>query len=219
MSSVPIVKNFKPSNIDFERGYDDSLRVFMDTERLHLESIQEKDKKNCVALFGNKNIMAKYAEREPRSKEKVVDRIDNSWIKRWKENDPFSAMSVFLKDEDDYIGSIVIGHGNEPGKSEMAFLFKENVWRQGYGTESAGAMIYGFAPETVNRGYKLEGEVLNEIYATTSFDHPGSRRLLEKVGMERKDFSVEKKYNSENKETSSIEKEIYSITSDKFMKV
>ena len=192
--------NFSPSMIDFQLE-DSGLDVYMYTERLRLEAIKPGHTDDCVELFGSEKVMEKFAERKPRSKESVVSRINDSWLKRWKQNDPFSAFSIFRIDDDNYIGNIIVGYGDKPGQSEMARLLKHRFWKNGYGTESAGAMIYGFAPEVIQRGYLLEGKPLSQITATSTIDNIGSWKSLEKVGMHKVD-SI-KKYD--------IEKLVYAI--------
>lgn len=110
-------------------------------------------------------------------------RITNIWAKRWQENDPYSGLAIFKKDTGDFLGHIILGHGDAAGESELAYLFNRAHWRKGYGTEAATAVVKEYAPATVQEGYTLEGKPLGRIVATARPDNPASCRILQKTGM------------------------------------
>lgn len=49
----------------------------------------------------------------------------------------------------------MIGHGDEPGQSEVAYLFMKNHWGKGLGTEAVNAVVKEYAPATVLERYTL----------------------------------------------------------------
>lgn len=161
------------------------LTVTIDTQRLHIEStkasIEAYDR--YAQLFGDKNVMEKYATGETKTRDQMVERIQNTWDKRCKEGDPYSAFSIFLKDTNVFIGHVILGHGDEPGVSEVACLFHKAYWRQGYGTEAMTALVREYAPATVKEGYLLEGKPLEKVVATARQDNLASCRIQEKIGM------------------------------------
>ena len=77
----------------------------------------------------------------------------------------------------------MIGHGDAPGQSELAYLFMENHWGKGFGTEAVTAVVKDYAPAAVKEGYTLDGKTLEKITATVRPDNPGSVKILEKLGM------------------------------------
>jgi RimJ/RimL family protein N-acetyltransferase len=81
------------------------------------------------------------------------------------------------------LGHVILGHGDAPGESEIAYLFLQLHWRKGYGSETVATIVQEYAPATVREGYTIEGKPLERIVATARYDNPASNRILEKVGM------------------------------------
>src|ERR1700722_8586306 len=123
------------------------LFVTIDTDRLHLRSIEPTEDyyDAYFSLFGDPAVMEKYATGQTKTKEEIQSRIDNSWVKRWRENDPYSALAIFTRDTGEFIGHIVLGHGDDPGQSEIAFLLLKRYWDHGYGTEAVMAVVHDYA--------------------------------------------------------------------------
>lgn len=164
---------------------EEQLHVCIETERLRMESVtnSEEDVDNYADLFGNSDVMEKYASGTPKTKEYVEKRIE-SWIKRFQDQDPFNGLKVSKKDTGEFIGHVVLGHGDRPGQSELAYLFKKAHWNQGFGTEAITALVNEYALLIIQKGYNLEGRPLEEITATTRPDNPASVKILEKLGFE-----------------------------------
>jgi RimJ/RimL family protein N-acetyltransferase len=166
---------------DAERG----LSVTIDTKRMHMRSVEstETDYDHYADLFGDQEVMEKYATGQTKTKEEMRTRIDTVWVKRQLEGDPFAGLAIFKKNTDDFLGHIVLGHGDIPGAGEVAYLFKQKVWGNRYGSEAVEAVVKEFAPAIVKEGYTLEGKPLEKILATSRADNIASCRILEKVGM------------------------------------
>jgi RimJ/RimL family protein N-acetyltransferase len=190
MLSMSVISRF-PSEVNFAINENKELTVTIDTESLHMRSIEdsEADLNSYAGLFGDAEVMGKYATGQTKTKEEIGTRIKDSWVKRWKENDPYSALAVFTKQtekfSDEFVGHVVLGYGDAPGQSEMAYLFHKNSWNKGFGTEAVTALVKDYAPAIKEKGYLLEGKALEEIQATTRIDNTYSVRILEKVGMEK----------------------------------
>jgi len=173
------------SEVNFFLNEDHALTVTIDTDRLHIRSVQasEEDYGSYAALFGDQDVMGKFATGQTKSREEIETRIKDVWVKRWHQNDPYAGLAAFKKDTDEFLGHVVIGHGDAPGQSELAYLFKKNHWGQGFGKEAVTAVVNEYAPATVMEGYTLEGKTLERITATTRPDNLGSVKILEKLGM------------------------------------
>jgi ribosomal-protein-alanine N-acetyltransferase len=173
------------SIVNFYLNDHDSLTVKIHTERLHMRSVEpsEKDCSSYAALFGDPEVMGKYATGQTKTPEEIQTRIKDTWVKRWQQGDPYSALAVFKDDTDEFIGHVVIGHGDEAGQSELAYLFKKDHWNKGYGTEAVTAVVKEYAPATVEEGHTLDGTPLEKITATARPDNPASVKILEKLGM------------------------------------
>lgn len=192
-SSLSSTYTYRDSSIvNFYLDENEALSVTVDTENLHMRSTMVEDCDSYVKLFGDPDVMSKFATGETRPKEAVESRLKDIWVKRWQQNDPYNGLAVFKNETDEFIGHVVIGHGDAPGQSELAYLFMKNHWGKGYGTEVATAIVKDYARATIEEGYTLEGKTLETITATARPDNPGSVRILEKLGMHK--ICEEEKY-------------------------
>lgn len=180
--AIRIYPNQGAGEVTFHSHANNELTVEIKTNNLFIRSVKMDDLAHYTSLFGNKEVMRKFATGQTKTMVEVYDRL-KGWIKRWHERDPYSAMSVFKKDTNEFVGYVVLGHGDRPGESEMAGLEVTATWKKGYGAEAAKAMVKTFAPATVNEGFKLEGKTLSRIVATARPDNPASYKILEKLGM------------------------------------
>lgn len=173
----------------FEEGAEE-LRVVIETDRLVLESVCEKEIPEYIDLFSNPEEIAHFATGEPIPADRMEKRLRLSWIKRWQDKDPFSAFAVRLIEpgkqfhECPFVGHIVSGYGDEPGVSEMAFLLKKQYRHQGYGKEAVAALV-GYAKSLADKNTLLEGKLLAKIEATTRIDNLPSNKVLEYGGFHR----------------------------------
>jgi RimJ/RimL family protein N-acetyltransferase len=174
------------SEINFFSDDLDGLSVTIDTERLHIRSVEatEADYNHYAALFGNKNVMEKFATGQTITKDAITKRVKDIWVKRWHESDPFAGLAVFKKFTDEFLGHVILGHGDKTGESELAYLFNQRHWGKRFGSETVAAVVKEYAPATVWEGYLLEGKPLEKIVATSRPDNIASVRILEKVGMQ-----------------------------------
>lgn len=173
------------SQINFFSDDNEGLSVTIDTDRLHIRSVQatEAEYDRYALLFGDKVVMEKYATGQTKTKEEMKARIKDVWVKRWHDNDPYAGLAVFKNDSDDFLGHVILGHGDVSGESELAYLFNQTYWKQGYGNEAVTALVKEYAPATVSEGYTLEGKTLQRIVATVRPDNPASCRILQNAGM------------------------------------
>jgi RimJ/RimL family protein N-acetyltransferase len=176
---------------DFEVNFffeeDQGLTVTIDTDHLHLRSVtaSEKDLSSYTTLFGDPESMKTFASGNTMAGDEVAEMVQGIWAKRWRENDPYSAMAVFKRDTDDFVGHITLSHGEHPGEAETGYLFAKAHWGKGYASEAATAVIQEYAPATVKEGYLLEGKPLTRITGTAKFDNVASLKILQKVGMKK----------------------------------
>lgn len=175
------------AEVNFFVNDSDELSVTIDTERLHMRSVQAKedDYASYAALYGDPDVVCKYATGETKTREDIETRIKSVWVQRWHQQDPYSGLAIFKRDSDEFIGHVSLGHGDDPGQSELAYLFMKDHWRKGYGTEAITAVVKEYAPATVEKGYTLEGKTLEKITATARTDNTASVKILEKLGMKK----------------------------------
>jgi RimJ/RimL family protein N-acetyltransferase len=176
------------SEVNFFINDQDQLSVTIDTERLHIRSVEakEEDYASYAALFGDPNVMCKYAFGHTKTRLEMEAQINDVWVKRWHKNDPYSGLVVFNKDTDEFVGHVALGYGEViPGQCELAYHIMKDHWRKGYGTEAVTAVVREYAPATIEKGYTLEGKTLEKIIATARPDNPVSIKILEKLGMKK----------------------------------
>ena len=180
------------SEVNFFLNEREELTVTIDTDRLHIRSVEASDCSSYAALFSDEDVMSKYGFGQTKTQEETESRVKDMWVKRWHQRDPYAGLAVFNNDTDDFLGHVVIGHGDEPGQSELAYLFMKNYWNKRYGSEAVTAVVKDYAPATVAEGYTLEGKPLETITATARPDNPASVKILEKLGMHK--IGEEEKY-------------------------
>jgi RimJ/RimL family protein N-acetyltransferase len=182
------------SEVNFFLNDHDELAVTIDTDRLHIRSVEasEKDYSSYAALFGDEDVMGKYATGQTKTREDMESRVKDVWVKRWHHTDPYAGLAVFKNDTDDFLGHVVLGHGDDAGQSELAYLFTKNHWGKGFGSEAVTAVVKEYAPATVAEGYTLDGKALEKITATARPDNPASVKILAKLGMHK--IGEEEKY-------------------------
>ncbi|MDP1603791.1 MAG: GNAT family N-acetyltransferase [Legionella sp.] len=161
---------------------DEGLQIIIQTERLIIRSIELKDEKACFDLFGDPDVMKKYADGLPYTEEKKKSRFE-MWTKRWKEHDPYSAYMVFEKESGHSVGIIGIGHAAR-GESELFYATFPDCWGKGYGTVMVRAVVQSLVPRLMMRGYKPGHGSLKKLEADVDMDNPASHRILLKVGFQ-----------------------------------
>lgn len=151
---------------------EEGLSVDIHTERLRMSSIKpiEEHYNHYAALLLNPEVREK-CYTEIKSYKEMKERIDDSWAKRWKENDPFSALVIYRQDNGKAIGHMMLGRGEAPGTAEIAYLFLPEEWGMGFGTESAMALVHAYAPAVHREGYLVRGEPLELLVGTAYIDH------------------------------------------------
>lgn len=162
----------------------DTLNVSIFTDRLYMRSVQPSDLNFYAALYRDPEVMAKYHDGKPKTREYIQDRIENNWVKRWREYDPYSSFAVFNKATHEFLGFITFGHGDQPGESEVAGLAKKEFWNRGLATEALHAIVKEYAPTTRKEGYLVEGKPLARIVATARVDNEAANKLLVGLGMQ-----------------------------------
>lgn len=169
-----------PPQVAFSKG-EHGLLARIQTARLKLESVAPSDIKDYQALFGNAEVMRMYAAGQPVPSEKIAERINNIWLQRRKNDDPYHGLAI-RDAKGRFIGHAIVGYGDKPGQSEAAVLLHKWAWNKGYATE-IGAGLKEFALETIRQGYLLEGKTLEEITATARLDNKASIQAMQHAKM------------------------------------
>lgn len=140
-----------------------------ETERLKIRRMNDRDIDAVAQMRGDKDVMCFI--REPQKRDE-----SESWIKlissRWdKEKIGFCAL--FEKKTGKFVGWCGLWILEETGETEVGYAIAKEFWGQGFAAEAARVFLdYGFN--------NLE---LDKIVAVASRKNTGSRRVMEKIGM------------------------------------
>ncbi len=91
-------------------------------------------------LWSQPNTMKLFSTGSTKKLEEAEERVTN-WSQRWKNEDPFSGMSVRNKHSGDYVGFFVLGHRKEHNSSEIVCALRDDELNKGYGYECVGASV------------------------------------------------------------------------------
>lgn len=182
--------------------YDDKknakgLHVFLEGRNWQAKEVIEEDIPFHQKLFSDPEVMAGFADGQVRIPTATAQRLQNMWIPRFQNGRPHGGLTVFTLQDQEKIGHVVAGGGDEAGVSEIAYSYMPNYWGRGVGSEVVGAMVHQWGPEVrrIGMGKNLDevqdkniieafqcfdGKVLERFDATASPSNPRSWKILEK---------------------------------------
>lgn len=171
--------------IRFSKDESDALSVTIDTQHLHLRSVNSEDSGLYFHLFNDHPSTERVQSADAFVEIDKVRRIVNQWSAAWEENDPYSSLAIFRKEDNEFIGNINLGHGDEPGHSKLSCRFMSIHQGKGYGQEAVTAVINGFVPATIKEGYMLDGKPLGKITTIVHDSNSDIISFFRNLGMER----------------------------------
>ncbi|KGP91776.1 acetyltransferase [Pontibacillus chungwhensis BH030062] len=151
--------------------YDANLRTIT-TNRLQLRLFQQADAQEVQRLCHNKQLYQNTLHLPFPYKLKDA----KEWIKHHKENfqkGRLFEMAVTDKENGCLYGAIALSYKSHANNGELAYWIGEEYWGNGYATE-AGEAILEFA---------FQVKLYHRVYALSFDTNPGSKRVLEKIGM------------------------------------
>lgn len=182
--TTPLLARNVGSDIHFELNDKHELSVTIDTERLHIRSVEPTKAEYSVysQLCGDPDVMAMLGAGKTLN-ETTVQSYINCWVKRWHSDIPYSGLAVLNSDTDDFVGHVGLVQEGKPGEAVLSYLFMKRSWKQGFGTEAVAAVVNDYVPETIRRGYKIGGKPLTRLNATVHYKNKASEKILQKTGM------------------------------------
>ena len=145
------------------------MKIIIETNRLILKEFSLEDAKSMYKLNLDKDVL-KYTGDQPFKS--VNDAL--LFLKNYEDykNNGFGRWSVFLKENNEFIGWCGLKL-NEEKAIDIGFRFFKNQWNKGYATEAAKSCLnYGF--------HHLK---INEIIGRASIENRSSIKVLEKINM------------------------------------
>lgn len=152
------------------------MNIKLETERLILRPIELTDAEGMFLLDSNPNVHQYLGNHPVKTLEESIGYIEN--LQYQYKNNGIARFAVILKETGEFIGwsgikFITEEENNHINFYEIGYRFREEFWGKGYAYESAKAW-YDFAFN------ELKVDVL---YASAHIDNLGSRRILEKIGL------------------------------------
>jgi pimeloyl-ACP methyl ester carboxylesterase len=163
--------------IEFVRGVSVERSRIIETERLYLRVPIEEDVDALMTVFADPEVM-KYSPTGCLSKEQIKEKI-KEWQQEYAKNN-FCPFVVIRKQDDALIGICGLHISStytieEKHPTEITFRLAKKFWKIGYGFEAAQAVL-----EYAQYNLKLKG-----IVAIVDVLNEDSRKLVEKIGMQR----------------------------------
>ncbi|WP_161791858.1 GNAT family N-acetyltransferase [Candidatus Jidaibacter acanthamoebae] len=151
------------------------------TARLYIRQTFKNDLDNFISLYGDEKVMEKYTDGNIRNPERIKIMIDIN-IKRWEEKNPYSSMSIFDKETNEFMGNIFISSFERSDNTGLlGFLFHQKFWNKGFAKEAAFALTNVFIPYITSVS---NIETINEIIAYARPDNLASNKILQFCGFE-----------------------------------
>lgn len=152
--------------------------IVLETARLVLRQISEGDLDLQMALLNTPRVMEHLGGVQPR--EAIANKHRNS--REGFAREGFGFMMAIERSSGELVGHCGIKrvdhpHAPNPGMHEIGWLVREDRWRRGYAYEAMRAVVdWGM------------GEIgAAQLVALTSKANTGSWKLMEKLGMERRE--------------------------------
>jgi RimJ/RimL family protein N-acetyltransferase len=163
--------------------------LLLETARLLIRSFKKEDYDPLCLMMKDKEVMATTGFRTEQPDEKI-----KSYLEKWivEGEDTLGVWAIEEKSASTLVGWIMLKKvlNADP---ELGYMIQKKDWGKGYATEACIAMIaYGRSLQ------------LNRIVASTDPSNKSSIRVLEKVGMTRKEAingeitQFEKVFNEKN---------------------
>jgi RimJ/RimL family protein N-acetyltransferase len=119
----------------------DNGRVILETERLRLRELTAADEDALAAMFADPEVMRWIGRGGVRTREDARRVLEREFAKYAQ--DGYGEWAVTLRDDDEMIGLCgVIDWPDVDGRpeTEVAYLFRRDIWGHGYATEAASAI-------------------------------------------------------------------------------
>lgn len=146
--------------------------MIIETERLILRHLSADDAEFVLALLNEPSFIRYIGDKGVRNLEDARRYINDGPIKSYELNG-FGLNLVQLKTNNTPIGICGVLKRDTLPDPDIGFAFLPSYWNQGYGLESAAAVM-AHARETLGLG---------RILAITSPDNEASQKLLGKIGL------------------------------------
>ena len=155
-----------------------ALMAQLETGRLLLRELVQEDWA-AIHRYGSDPEVSRYMDWGPNTEADTDAFMAQALAVQRAEPRPNFQLAVVLKREDRLIGVCTLVFSDIPSReATLGYAYERAAWGQGYATEAARAMLaFGFGELGQHR-----------IWATCAPANIGSKRVLEKIGMQREGY-------------------------------
>lgn len=176
MSSV---NSYGASTIELCWLKKNNLNIKIETPRLVIKSFQFSDVENSCKLYGNKKLTKLFDSGIPRTREEVVQLVEDIGLKRFSSGSPFGLFSIFTKETNEFVGHIDLLPCEEAHQIlEVGVILDGSKQKYGYCEEALKSLLLDYVPTLKAMGCRVKG-----IMATAHPDNAASIKQIKKVGM------------------------------------
>lgn len=159
------------------------MNLKFETERLILRPLELSDVDDMFAMDSNPNVHLYLGNNPLKTKEESLGYLKNIQ-NQYKENG-IGRFAMIKKDSNEFIGwcgikFITEEENNHSHFYEIGYRLKEEFWGKGYAYEAAKKWC----------DYAFNTLKVDTLYASAHIDNKGSRRILEKIGLQLKNEYV-----------------------------
>lgn len=148
------------------------MNIVFESPRLYFREFTRQDVSLLHDLDSNYNVI-KYMHRPLPTVQNVTDELCKKILPHY-EKYGYGRWAVHLKADDAFIGAAGLKFLPEADEADMGYQFKEAYWGQGYGYETAKAII----------DYSFTVLKLPAIYAKALPENIASWKIMKKCGMQ-----------------------------------
>jgi RimJ/RimL family protein N-acetyltransferase len=152
------------------------MTIYLETRRLRLRRFTIADLDDVHALHSDPAVM-RYLGR-PATREHVRDATLPQWLELYDRHPGFGYFAAIEKQTGAFLGWFLfrppLGENPAPGEIELGYRLHQAAWGRGFATEGSNALV--------EKGFTELG--VQRVIATAMTVNRGSRRVLEKVGLQ-----------------------------------
>lgn len=165
-----------------------SIQIEIETERLIIRNYRNQDIPDSVMVYGDSEITGYFDSGKPKSKSEVLDLINNKGISYFLKGQPWGIYSIISKESKQFLGHLDLFPCDFDYESiEIGYILSKNAQGKGFGSEAAKAFIENFLKKSKSFNFFSELALYRYIIATVHPENLPSKKVLEKLGMQKKD--------------------------------
>ena len=174
----------------------------LETKRLLLRKVKEKDYKDAFKNWCNSDKVDKYVTWTKHINEEETKELYKKWIEEYDEKT--YKWAIELKEINEVIGTITVSKKFiEFGTCEIGYCLSDKYWNQGIMTEAASEVVK----------FLFEECEADTIWAEFLENNPASGKVMEKIGMKYEGRLRSRIFDKTNKRNDLL---VYSILKEEY---